>query len=306
LIMEVKKPRLSSSSQRIVREDAVPDLVGHFRKTAPTPAPPPSEEERNLPIISEDTQPADAVKEPTPAAKKRPLSEIDISADIISKTVKFGGIAGYIPLSIGRLADFWFLPEAVSLCNPKDPVASKLQVKCRVVFESSPHMLDPYDVQCGTSFRSDTDEVLRMAYMLDHFIRAYSGTREICYTEWYRICSAKFHADQQRSPNTFAVDVMTATIRNCTAALPKSLKIVLCKKPTSTFILPEEGIKIINQNVSCMQSAGTGFKYEFRMKMVILKYRSGEEEGKLTREFTSCEYEEEDPMSAEMRQKVGY
>jgi len=37
-----------------------------------------------------------------------------------------------------------------------------------------------------------------------------------------------------------------------------------------------------------------------------LKYRSGEEEGKLTREFTSCEYEEEDPMSAEMRQKVGY
>lgn len=210
---------------------------------------------------------------PTPSespAMKRSLNEVDVNKDIFHKVAaKSGGSFSFIPLSSGRMADVWWRPLDCQIYEKlKGSAYPSLVIRVQLFIDSPGYCVSPFAKEMQMSFKGDPIEGMKIAYLYQSVQRELHSEKKQTYDEWYRSFAAKFRVEEIGEAE-FANIVLKEVLKEVTTRIPPSFGIFLCKKPSLTYENPEGVIMTPNRNsIECC--ARTGFRYEFRSRLIII------------------------------------
>lgn len=254
--MTSKKIKLDTGSQLTSEEEPV---VRVRKIPAPmrTDPPIPQEEVSGLPSSSEEK-------------KKKLPTLIDVTEDVFKRIRKEMGLFKFIPLSTGKLQDLWWRPTQVSLVERSKGLSPQmLNVHTEILIDSCPNLIAPITKNMEAVFRTDVEELLTIAFLIDRIMKELHSEKIIKYDVWMHEMCKRFRCEDPANPNPiFAKQVMEFIMGLACTRVPKTFQLFLCKKPTWTYVFPSGCSYGENRN-SIPREAPSGFKYEYRGRFFI-------------------------------------
>lgn len=257
-----------------------------------------TEEEKSTPISTpqqqKTTQKAMTENEVEVQKDKRPLSEVDVVKDVLKKYRKSDGKYEYVPLCVGRIQDMWFKPSRVDI-EPYGK-STRLIMVCNVLLDTSPNMINPEDKKFEITFKSDCDEVMKISYLMDRFMRELHSERVWSMMEFQKLISSQLEAEgcevTEQVLSKKAFDYVSSQV---ITRVPNTFQLFITKKPCNKFDFPPCVMMMNRNSLQCM--ARSGFLYEYRIRLFICDHIdkeeiSDDEEGDKEEEFP----ESQDPL----------
>lgn len=194
-------------------------------------------------------------------------------SDIIKKLRRDTGTYNFIPLSTGKyMSEVWWEPYDCYISETKRFNGIPwLIISTRIFIDVAGKTMDIWDKNMEVKFRCSPEEVLKICYLKDKYMKELHSERVQTYEMWNRTMYQLCRFEECAHETEFAKRVYDYVSGLVITRIPGKFRLFFSKRshPTITGIEDEKSEPNLN-SVLCRAIGKVEFNYEFKIRLFLI------------------------------------